>query len=106
MAATIPPPTSPATNGAITLKDVEQFQREFEREPQYRQAMNAVCTTTLNKVALNRRRVNELDRTFSVHLPENAVTSQKQSGRCWLFAALNTFRQRAIKSMNLDDKFE
>ncbi len=68
--------------------------------------MNAVCTTTLNKVALNRKRVNELDRTFSIHLPENAITAQKQSGRCWLFAALNTFRVHAIKSLNVDDKFE
>src|SRR4051794_27925204 len=105
MAATIPPPIT-ATDGSITPGDIEQFQREFESEPRYRQAMNAVTTTTLNKVALNRRRVNELDRTFSIHLPENAITSQKQSGRCWLFAALNTFRQRAIKNMNLDDKFE
>ncbi|HTQ11015.1 MAG TPA: C1 family peptidase, partial [Fimbriimonadaceae bacterium] len=84
----------------------ERFQKEFEKEPRNRQAMNAVCTTGLNKVALNRRRVNELDRTFSVHLPENSVTAQKASGRCWLFAALNTFRNYAIKSMNLDEKFE
>ncbi|MFI5385443.1 MAG: C1 family peptidase [Fimbriimonadales bacterium] len=108
MAATIPPPTTsaPATNGALTLKDIDRFQREFEKDPRNRQAMNAVCTTTLNKVALNRRRVNELDRTFSIHLPENAITAQKQSGRCWLFAALNTFRVHAIKSLNVDDKFE
>lgn len=105
MAATIPPPSS-ATNGALSLKDIERFQRDFEKEPRYRQSMNAVTTTTLNKVALNRQRVNELDRTFSIHLPENAVTSQKQSGRCWLFAALNTFRVHAIKSLNVDDKFE
>jgi bleomycin hydrolase len=104
MAATHLPPTS--LDGALTLKDIDQFQRQFESEPRYRQAMNAVTTTSLPKVALNRRRVNELDRSFSVHLPENAVTAQKQSGRCWLFAALNTMRSHAIKSMNLDDKFE
>lgn len=104
MAATLPPITT--VNGAITLKDIERFHKGFESDPRNRQAMNAVCTTTINKVALNRRRVNELDRTFSIHLPENTITSQKQSGRCWLFAALNTFRGYAIKSMNLDDKFE
>src|ERR1041384_7264628 len=48
----------------------------------------------------------DLDRNFSIHRPENSITSQKQSGRCWLFAALNTFRAHAIKSLNLDDKFE
>lgn len=107
MAATIPPPTAGTTaTGALTLKDIERFQKDFDREPRNRQAMNAVCTTTLNKVALNRKRVNELDRTFSIHLPENSITSQKSSGRCWLFAALNTFRVHAIKSLNVDDKFE
>lgn len=107
MAATLPPnETAIATSGAITPEDLQQFQKDFDKEPRFRQAMNAVCTTTINKVALNRKRVNELDRTFSIHLPENAITAQKQSGRCWLFAALNTMRNRAIKSMNLDDKFE
>src|SRR2546423_3831712 len=108
MAATVSPPAAneAATNGALTAADLERFQGDFHSEPRYRQSMNAVTTTTLNKVALNRRRVNELDRTFSVHLPENAVTSQKASGRCWLFAALNTMRNYAIKSLNADDKFE
>jgi bleomycin hydrolase len=109
MSATIPPTTAEqgtTASGAITPEDIEQFQKAFDKEPRYRQSMNAVCTTPINKVALNRKRVNELDRTFSVHLPENAVTSQKQSGRCWLFAALNTMRNRAIKSLNMDDKFE
>jgi bleomycin hydrolase len=41
-----------------------------------------------------------------VHLPENAITAQKQSGRCWLFAALNTMRNCAIKNLNVDEKFE
>jgi bleomycin hydrolase len=44
--------------------------------------------------------------TFSHHLPENKITAQMQSGRCWMFAALNTLRVEAIKSMNLDTDFE
>ncbi len=104
MAATIP--TISTANGAITDEDLQRFQHEFDGEPRYRQAMNAVGTTTLNKVSLNRRRVKELDHTFSIHLPENSITAQKASGRCWMFAALNTFRPFAIKALNVDDKFE
>ena len=33
------------------------------------------------------------------------VTNQKSSGRCWLFAALNLFREIANKKLNMD-KFE
>src|SRR5437016_5024176 len=107
MAATIPPPPiQSTTTGALTADDIARFQKEFEKDPRNRQAMNSVTTTTINKVALNRRRVNQLDHNFSIHLPENSITAQKQSGRCWLFAALNTMRSHAIKALNTDEKFE
>lgn len=92
--------------GAISVGDIAEFQRAFESNPSYRQAMNAVCTTPVAKVASNRKRVTETDMTFSVHLPENKITSQNGSGRCWMFAALNTLRVVAIKNMNLGDDFE
>lgn len=69
-------------------------------------AMNAVCGTPVEQVALDREAFNRIDRTFSVHLPENKATHQKASGRCWLFAALNTFRPIAIQAMNLEPEFE
>ena len=68
--------------------------------------MNAVCASPLAKAALNRERVAAIDHSFSVHLTEGEVTSQMQSGRCWLFAALNVFRAQARTSMAIDDKFE
>lgn len=92
--------------GEITAEQVSQFQSAFEADPRYRQAMNAVCTTAVSKVALNRRRVPDVPTSFSVQLPENKITAQNSSGRCWMFAALNTLRFVAIKNMNLDDGFE
>ncbi len=68
--------------------------------------MNAVCTTPVGKVALNRRRAALVDNSFSLHLPENPATAQKGSGRCWMFAALNTFRTKAQQTMNLAEGFE
>lgn len=103
MAATVSPPT---VDGALTPAELGDFQRDFDAEPRYRLAMNAITTTPLTKIALDRRRVNALDHSFSLHLRENSITAQKQSGRCWLFAALNTFRPHAIKALNVDDKFE
>lgn len=40
---------------------------------------------------------------FSVDLTTGKVANQKQSGRCWMFAALNTFRHKMINSFNLKD---
>ena len=92
--------------GAITPIDLENYQIAFEGSAAFRQSMNAVCTTPVSKVATNRRKASLVDNTFSHHLPENPATSQKGSGRCWMFAALNTFRSRAQQAMNLPEGFE
>ena len=40
---------------------------------------------------------------FSLDLTKDKVTNQKASGRCWMFAALNTFRLKMISSFQLED---
>ena len=95
-----------SASGAVSLSQIAEFQRAFESDPRNRQAMNAVCTTSVTKVAQSRRKLATANSTYSVHLPENKITSQNASGRCWLFAALNTLRVVAMKSMKLGDDFE
>src|SRR5579862_9587938 len=97
---------APPSTGALSLEDVHAYQSAFESSPSNRSSMNAVCTTPVDKVATNRRTAALIDHSFSVHLPENPATAQNGSGRCWMFAALNTFRTKAQQVMNLKDKFE
>lgn len=104
MATLLNPPAK--QTGAVTDSLLKQLRKSFDTEPRFKQAMNAVCTTPISKVALNRDRVAAIDHSFSHHLPENKTVAQMQSGRCWMFAALNTFRVEAIKNMNLDNEFE
>ena len=40
---------------------------------------------------------------FSVDVTTGKVSNQKQSGRCWMFAALNTFRHKMLNAFNLKD---
>lgn len=40
---------------------------------------------------------------FSVDVKTGKVANQKQSGRCWMFAALNTFRHRILKNFDLKE---
>ncbi|HSI72812.1 MAG TPA: C1 family peptidase [Fimbriimonas sp.] len=98
----MPSQTLAATEGALRSVDVAQFQAQFDADTRNRASMNAICTTPVNKVAVNRATYAKIDHSFSLHLPENPITAQKGSGRCWMFAALNTFRTRAAKTMNLE----
>ncbi len=92
--------------GSITRDDIAEYQSAFDANPALRAAMNAVTTTAVNKVALNRRRAALINHSFSLHLPENPATAQNNSGRCWMFAALNTFRSRAQQILNVPEGFE
>lgn len=40
---------------------------------------------------------------FSVDVTTGKVSNQKQSGRCWMFAALNTFRHKMMNDFNLKE---
>ncbi|WP_122647027.1 aminopeptidase C [Enterococcus mediterraneensis] len=40
---------------------------------------------------------------FSVDLETGKVANQKQSGRCWMFAAMNTFRHKILNNFHLKD---
>ncbi|WP_430611174.1 C1 family peptidase [Enterococcus sp. DIV0876] len=40
---------------------------------------------------------------FSVDVTTGKVSNQKQSGRCWMFAALNTFRHKMLNNFKLKD---
>jgi bleomycin hydrolase len=86
---------------AITPEMTASLRREFEANPAWRIAQNAVTKTTVTDVALNRSKVTSIDHSFSHLLDDWEVTDQKKSGRCWMFAALNLFRVGAMKKMNL-----
>jgi bleomycin hydrolase len=61
----------------------------------------AVSDRNIDDVALNRSIVTNTDFSFSTLLDDWKVTNQKQSGRCWMFAALNLMRVGTMKIMNL-----
>jgi len=92
-----------AADGQLTPHLLTELCREFQAVPSYKLAMNAVTQTPVDDVALNRDVVTNTDFTFSHWLDDWAVTHQKQSGRCWMFAGLNLFRVGAMKKMKLKE---
>ncbi len=95
-----------SVNGAITPAIINSCQKAFDADPKNKVILNALCTTPANKLALNRNVVVKHNNIYSDHLAENKATSQKGSGRCWLFAGCNTLRTVAIKALNLGEDFE
>jgi len=90
-------------DGALTEAALDDLRAEFDSRRDWRNAQNAVTRITADEVALNRGVVNTTDHTFSHTLDDWAVTNQKISGRCWMFAGLNLFRVGAMEAMNLKE---
>ncbi|MBB5888538.1 aminopeptidase C [Lactovum miscens] len=76
---------------------------DFASNSKYRAVENAVTKNGLLN-ALERRSSHANNvQEFSIDLTKDPVANQKASGRCWMFAALNTFRHKMIKGLNLGE---
>ncbi len=87
---------------SITQKDLDASREDFFAERANVIAKNAVTAQGLRTVA----RVPEAMAAnavgaFDIEVTQGERTNQERSGRCWMFASLNTFRYRIIKKYNL-----
>ena len=51
--------------------------------------------------AIRREAVEQDVHEYSISLEQGEICNQKQSGRCWMFAALNTLRYQVMKKYDL-----
>ena len=81
----------------LTLDEIAKFQQDYQQNNQNKIAELAVVNNGVQKASFNGEGIRDLNRTFSIEIPTDNVTDQKQSGRCWLFAALNVLRHKFAK---------
>ena len=82
---------------------VTEFAREFAADRSARIVQNAVAESPIEKVAIDRAVVTSIDPTMSVKVDKWPNTNQKKSGRCWLFAGLNSLKPAVYEDTNLKD---
>ncbi|KRT81702.1 Peptidase, partial [Oryctes borbonicus] len=90
----------------IILKElVEKLRTHFYEDKKNILAQNICSRSDPFDVCLSRKQLEETQHVFNYKVePEGKpMTNQKNSGRCWIFAALNVMRLPFIKSLNLED---
>jgi bleomycin hydrolase len=85
----------------VTADDLAAAQKDFLAERANVVAKNAVSSSGLRAAARVPERVAANTTTFDVEVSQGERTDQERSGRCWMFASLNTMRYRVIKRYNL-----
>lgn len=85
----------------ITKEQIAAFDADFSVQRANRVAMNAVTNNGLLASAIRREAVEQDVHEYSISLEQGEICNQKQSGRCWMFAALNTLRYQVMKKYDL-----
>ena len=88
---------------AIQESFTDKLFANYEANVKYQAIENAASHNGI--FAALERRQSHVDNTpvFSLDLTKDKVTNQKASGRCWMFAALNTFRHKLISQYKLEN---
>ena len=91
---------------AITPAQLKAFQADYQAQSQNRVLERAVTKNGVRNASFDWHAQAANDPHFSIDLATGDVSDQKQSGRCWMFAALNTMRHDMQAKFNLPDNFE
>lgn len=86
---------------SVTLGDLAEAREQFASERANVVAKNAVTAQGIRQVARVPEAVAANTGTFDVEVRQGKRCDQKRSGRCWMFASLNTMRTRIIERYNL-----
>ncbi len=90
-------------HNGISPELCERWSDAFHGDRANEIAANASVQSGFMNAATDCGALGRLPYTFSIDLKQGSITNQKSSGRCWLFAALNTFRFEVIRRYDLDD---
>lgn len=89
----------------ITPEFIETCEKKFKANPANIIARNAINSVGSLFSTMSSTRRNEISHVFlnSIKKHHLRATNQGASGRCWMFAALNTFRHILINALDLDN---
>ena len=101
------PRAQKTADGGITAAMVSQMRQSAQQAPAHRALQNAMVGLSIDELAKNYTGAAiPLDTHFTVETPQQSITDQKSSGRCWMFSGLNVLRSDfALRTDSLSVEF-
>ncbi|MBE0665105.1 MAG: aminopeptidase, partial [Candidatus Aminicenantes bacterium] len=94
-------PVAAEEGGGIGAGLLQELKQSLTMDAQTRALLNAISNNNVNELALNREIVAAHSPVFNVRINASGITNQKSTGRCWMFAGLNTLRPAVMKKYKL-----
>ncbi|MCV3733926.1 C1 family peptidase [Mycoplasma enhydrae] len=85
----------------INEKLLKKFSEKYNSDATNKAVENAVAKVGIKEASTNQEVLRRHNFQFSHTTKKGNVTEQKQSGRCWMFAALNTARVKTMEKFDL-----
>ena len=93
---------TPALAQSLTPDALAELARACPQDAHFRTVHNALCQTDGRVLAMDWQKINAADAHFSHKVPDEPVSNQAASGRCWLFSGLNLFRRAAAAKLDCE----
>lgn len=87
---------------SITQNTLQMFQEKTKSLPAQSILQKAIVNNGIEAVSKNLQSEIDLQYTFSDEIKVGDITNQKKSGRCWMFAGMNTLSVEIMKKCNLE----
>ena len=78
----------------LSLEVVKELGSSFEKNDKNHLAQNAAAKQGINEMMTSQDKMKGRVHVYNTRIPDEGkpVTNQKSSGRCWIFAVLNSMR--------------
>ncbi|MBC1430367.1 aminopeptidase C [Listeria seeligeri] len=87
----------------ITFDQLENFSKKWRKNPDKVVFQASIMKNGIKAATENPESKARVRPVFSHEVATDKVSNQQQSGRCWMFAALNTFRHKLNGTLGLKD---
>jgi len=98
-------PALAAGDGGLSGKAIETLRNSLRMDARTKNAIDALSQNEVRKLVIDTEARKGVANFFSDKVDAKGITNQNKSGRCWMFAAVNTLRPAIIKRLKLE-KFE
>ena len=86
---------------SIKLENLDKQLKEYRKDKKNDVVRHAISKTNLSTVVRSQDEIENVNFDFEINVKTLSAANQKQSGRCWIFAATNVLREMIAKELNL-----
>jgi bleomycin hydrolase len=91
----------------MDINKIKIIEKQISKNSKLQLLSNILQQNNISKLVEDQSQLNNVsNQTFNVELPVYSTPNQYDSGRCWIFSAVNMLRHKLIQTYKLDTKFE